>query len=136
MPRNRARRAVVASPLPDGSNMTGGTSQSDVPVTPVSRTGRVSLLLGVLVALVLVALVAFSLGRLSTLIGPDPTTTSAEAGFARDMQVHHNQGVELAMIVREKSSDAAVRALAYDIERTQAQQAGQLYGWRRCWCCV
>jgi len=37
---------------------------------------------------------------------------SAEAGFARDMQVHHDQGVELAMIVRDRTDDPDVRLLA------------------------
>ena len=40
------------------------------------------------------------------------------------MQVHHQQGVELAMIVRDGSDDPDVRLLAYDIATTQAQQSG------------
>ena len=83
--------------------------------------------------MVVVAVVAFSVGRLSTLADAPPTDTSAEAGFARDMQVHHQQGVELAMIVRDESDDPDVRLLAYDIATTQAQQSGQLYGWLRGW---
>lgn len=95
--------------------------------------GRVAALVAASVALVVVALVAFSVGRLSTLAEPTPTDTSAEAGFARDMQVHHQQGVELAMIVRDESDDPEIRLLAFDIATTQAQQAGQLYGWLRTW---
>ena len=45
------------------------------------------------------------------------------------MQVHHLQGVELAMIVRDATDDHEVRLLGYDIATTQAQQAGQMYGW-------
>ncbi|GAA1781718.1 hypothetical protein GCM10009748_14290 [Agromyces lapidis] len=86
-----------------------------------------------LLAVVVVAVAAFAFGRLSTLAEPTPTTTSAEAGFARDMQVHHQQGVELAMIVRDETSDEEVRLLAYDIATTQAQQAGQMYGWLASW---
>jgi uncharacterized protein (DUF305 family) len=62
-----------------------------------------------------------------------PGPTSAEAGFARDMQVHHLQGVDLAMIVRDRSDDADVRRMAYDMATTQAHQAGQLYGWLAAW---
>jgi uncharacterized protein (DUF305 family) len=60
---------------------------------------------------------------------PPPGNTSAEAGFARDMQVHHIQGVEMAMIIRDRTEDEDVRLLAYDIATTQSHQAGQLYGW-------
>lgn len=95
--------------------------------------GRVAALVAASVALIVVAVVAFSVGRLSTLAEPTPADTSAEAGFARDMQVHHQQGVELAMIVRDRSDDPDIRLLAYDIATTQAQQAGQLYGWLRTW---
>ena len=100
---------------------------------PVTRVGRVAVLVAASVAVVVVAVVAFSAGRLSTLADAPPTDTSAEAGFARDMQVHHQQGVELAMIVRDESDDPDVRLLAYDIATTQAQQSGQLYGWLRGW---
>lgn len=94
----------------------------------------VAALVAASVALIVIAVVAFSVGRLSTLGGvAAPSGTSAEAGFARDMQVHHRQGTELAMIVRDLTDDPEVRLLAYDIATTQAQQAGQLYGWLRVW---
>jgi uncharacterized protein (DUF305 family) len=99
-----------------------------------SRGGRrVALIVTAVIAAVAVGLVGFSAGRLSTLANPAPTSTSAEAGFARDMQVHHLQGVELAMIIRDRTDDEAVRLLGYDIATTQAQQAGQLYGWLTEW---
>jgi uncharacterized protein (DUF305 family) len=94
---------------------------------------RAVLILIAAVAAVAVGLVGFSVGRLSTLSNPPPTSTSAEAGFARDMQVHHLQGVELAMIIRDRTDDEPVRLLGYDIATTQAQQAGQLYGWLTEW---
>ena len=97
------------------------------------RMSGVAVLVAASVALVVVAVVAFSAGRLSTLADPTPSTTSAEAGFARDMQVHHQQGTELAMLVRDRTTDPDIRLLAYDIATTQAQQAGQLYGWLRVW---
>lgn len=97
------------------------------------RGGRIAVAVVASLAVVVVAIAAFSIGRLSTLAEPTPTTTSAEAGFARDMQVHHQQGVELAMIVRDATSDDEVRLLAYDIATTQAQQAGQMYGWLASW---
>ena len=79
------------------------------------------------VVVVVTGALAFSAGRLSVAAAQTPSGTSAEAGFARDMQVHHQQGVELAMIVRDRTDDEATRTLAYDIATTQAQQAGQLF---------
>jgi uncharacterized protein (DUF305 family) len=94
---------------------------------------RLRLVLLALVAIAAVALPAFAIGRISVLLASDPSTTSAEAGYARDMQTHHDQGVELAMIVRDRTDDEDVRLLAYDIARTQGQQSGQLYGWLTQW---
>ena len=94
---------------------------------------RVALVVTAVVVAVAVGLVGFSVGRLSTLDTLAPASTSAEAGFARDMQVHHLQGVELAMIIRDRTDDEAVRLLGYDIATTQSQQAGQLYGWLTEW---
>lgn len=95
--------------------------------------GRWVIVLAAFVALVVVAAVAFSVGRLSTLGDAPPANASAEAGFARDMQVHHQQGVELAMIIRDRTDDEATRLLGYDIATAQAQQSGQMYGWLAEW---
>ena len=94
---------------------------------------RVVLVVVAAAAAIAVGLVGFSIGRLSTINNPTPSATSAEAGFARDMQVHHLQGVELAMLIRDRTDDEAVRLLGYDIATTQSQQAGQLYGWLTEW---
>ncbi|ANP71311.1 DUF305 domain-containing protein [Cryobacterium arcticum] len=94
---------------------------------------RVTLIIAAAIAVAMVALVGYSVGRLSAGDSPAPTATSAEAGFARDMQVHHLQGAELAMIIRDRTTDEEVRRLAYDIALTQSQQAGQLYGWLTEW---
>lgn len=72
---------------------------------------------------------SFSFGFLRALGDLDPLDTSTEADFARDMQVHHNQGVELAFLDRDRTDDSEVRLLAFDIATTQGQQSGQLYGW-------
>ncbi|MCD1570855.1 DUF305 domain-containing protein [Agromyces mediolanus] len=99
----------------------------------MSRTRIVAASIAGLVAVVLVAVAAFAFGRLSTVPEATPAEGSAEAGFARDMQVHHKQGVELALIVRQVTDDAEVRLLADDIAATQAQQSGQLAGWLNVW---
>jgi len=87
---------------------------------------------GALVAVLLVV-AAFALGRLSAPIASDPSTTSAEAGFARDMRTHHSQAVDMAMIVRDETDDPEIRLLAYDITMTQQSQAGQMLGWLAEW---
>lgn len=65
--------------------------------------------------------------------GADPTSSSVEAGFARDMQTHHDQAVEMALIVRDRTDDPDIRSLAYDIATSQAQQSGQMYAWLNDW---
>ncbi|MEU6214260.1 DUF305 domain-containing protein [Streptomyces sp. NPDC047023] len=62
-----------------------------------------------------------------------PGLHSADAGFARDMAVHHQQAVEMSFIVRDRTQDEAVRTLAYDIANTQANQRGMLFGWLDLW---
>lgn len=62
-----------------------------------------------------------------------PGDDSDEAGFARDMMVHHAQAVQMAEIVREKTEDPAIRTLAGDISLTQQAQIGQMQGWLNVW---
>ncbi|MFC8196063.1 DUF305 domain-containing protein [Streptomyces sp. NPDC060006] len=62
-----------------------------------------------------------------------PAADSADAGFARDMAVHHQQAVEMSYIVRDRTDDEEVRRLAYDIAQTQANQRGMLIGWLDLW---
>jgi uncharacterized protein (DUF305 family) len=62
-----------------------------------------------------------------------PTADSADAGFARDMAVHHQQAVEMSYIVRDRTKNEEVRRLAYDIAQTQANQRGMLLGWLDLW---
>ena len=106
--------------------------ESSVASARPRRLGRGLIAALVVLALVVVALVSFSIGRISS-IGATPNTTSAEAGFARDMQTHHDQGVELSMIIRDLTDDPETRLLAYDIATTQAQQSGQMNGWLNEW---
>ncbi|KUL67968.1 MULTISPECIES: DUF305 domain-containing protein [Streptomyces] len=65
--------------------------------------------------------------------GSVPDAGSADAGFARDMAVHHQQAVEMAYTVRDRTDDEDVRRLAYDIAQTQANQRGMLLGWLDLW---
>ncbi|WP_328889338.1 DUF305 domain-containing protein [Streptomyces sp. NBC_00316] len=62
-----------------------------------------------------------------------PAADSADAGFARDMAVHHQQAVEMSFLVRDRTQDEEVRRFAYDIANTQANQRGMLLGWLDLW---
>jgi uncharacterized protein (DUF305 family) len=85
----------------------------------------------VVLVLAVVAL-AFVAGRSSA--GPEyPASTSADAGFSRDMRVHHAQAVEMAMLVRDRSDREDIRSLAYDIALTQQHQIGQMHAWLQQW---
>lgn len=64
--------------------------------------------------------------------GP-PAADSAAVGFCRDMAVHHQQAVELSLMLRDASTDDEVRLLAYDVIGTQATQRGMLLGWLTSW---
>ena len=87
----------------------------------------------VVVVIIAVAVAAFTGGRLTAPVSSSPSTTSAEAGFARDMQTHHAQAVELSFIIRDETTDADVRLIAFDIATTQGQQEGQMFGWLSVW---
>ncbi|MFI2782478.1 DUF305 domain-containing protein [Streptomyces sp. ALB3] len=100
-------------------------------------TGRTRWVAGSAVALALLfagaAAVASARGD-GAQAGPlTPTARSADAGFARDMAVHHQQAVEMSFIVRDRTRDEDVRRLAYDIAHTQAGQRGMLLGWLDLW---
>ncbi len=87
---------------------------------------------------VLVAVAALLVGVLGTLWvvqarSSAPAEFGADAGFARDMQTHHAQAVEMAFLIRDRSSDEELRTVAYDIITSQQQQAGQMYGWLVQW---
>ena len=108
--------------------MTEGTTSA---VSGLSR----SRLIVVAALLVLVAVVVgVIIGRVTaTATAPVPTESSAEAGFARDMQVHHGQAVEMALLVRDRSNDPEIRLLALDIATAQTQQQGQMFAWLALW---
>lgn len=94
---------------------------------------RGRIVLAAVVAAVLIGVGAFAAGWLAAPRVPTPGDTSVEAGFARDMQEHHNQAVEMAMIIRERTDDPEISSLAYDIATSQANQSGQMYGWLNSW---
>ncbi|GAA3175899.1 DUF305 domain-containing protein [Blastococcus jejuensis] len=111
---------------------------TEAPATPVppARPGGLRTALLAVIGLGLLLLgggLAVALG-----IGQDggpatPTADSVDAGFSRDMAIHHLQGVEMANLALERSEDAEVRQLAFDISSTQTNQTGRMQGWLSLW---
>ncbi|GHG01727.1 DUF305 domain-containing protein [Streptomyces albogriseolus] len=106
------------------------TDSEDVPTRKPSR-GPWAVAVAALVALGLILWFVAALGDEDT--SDVPTAASADAGFARDMAVHHQQAVEMSFIIRDRTDNEDVRRLAYDIAQTQANQRGMLLGWLDLW---
>lgn len=103
---------------------------SEVALSGEARAARPWLLL------LLVGLAALLLGALGGYwlrAAQTPAAGSADAGFARDMSLHHEQAVQMASLVYDRSDDPAIRSLAYDILTTQQGQIGIMSGWLDAW---
>lgn len=87
-------------------------------------------LLGVLALLVLVAAAIAGSAALSP---RTPLDSSADAGFARDMAAHHEQAVEMAEIIRDRTGSSTIRVIATDVALTQTAQIGMMQGWLALW---
>ncbi|MFE8005135.1 DUF305 domain-containing protein [Streptomyces sp. NPDC057418] len=107
-------------------------------MTSAVRAPRSLVVAGAVVFLVAVGLVLMMVVRPSS-ASPSgsgvfaPAESSADVGFARDMSIHHQQAVEMAFIVRDRTDDEDVRRLGYDIINTQANQRGMMLGWLETW---
>jgi uncharacterized protein (DUF305 family) len=94
-------------------------------------TARARLTLGVLAAVLLLA-VGVSIGYLIPILSA-PSEDSVDAGFARDMSVHHTQAVEMAMFAYRLGSTDDIRTLGYDMATSQQWQIGQMQTWLTQW---
>lgn len=95
-----------------------------------ARTGRQPYLLGGLAAAVALA-VGVAIGLL--IPASHPGDESAEAGFARDMQAHHAQAVEMSMIAYRRSADPEIQTIGLDVGLTQQGQIGIMHDWLDQW---
>ncbi|MFW0772228.1 DUF305 domain-containing protein [Paenarthrobacter nitroguajacolicus] len=118
-------------------NIGSPPSPPDEPEDPELDAGRPRWMLLCIVFATVVVLTAaafFAIGRLTAVPAPvQVNDAGADAGFARDMQAHHAQAVEMALLIRDKSSNPEIRAIAYDIATSQQQQNGQLFAWLQDW---
>lgn len=131
--------------LPDAASdsapaAAGGGGSAPVNTSILTRWGSrgTALVLGIgsLVLVLLGATLGLALGNSSgsaaaplAADGKDVVNT----GFARDMVVHHTQGVVLAHVAELNSTDREVRLVAYDIEYTQTSEIGSMQGWLDLW---
>ncbi|CAN5781121.1 hypothetical protein BH20CHL2_BH20CHL2_01900 [soil metagenome] len=69
----------------------------------------------------------------SALRDTTPGENSAEAGFLRDMQVHHTQAVIMADTIRFRTEDDQIMAMATDIAFAQMSQIGTMSGFLQLW---
>lgn len=95
--------------------------------TPRQPRSWLPLILG-LAALAIMVMLVMAMER-----GRPPGDTSLEAGFARDMMVHHDQAVTMALLIRDRTEDPVMRSIATDMALTQQGQIGQMFGWLNLW---
>ncbi len=96
---------------------------------------RWSMVLVVTVAVVVAALLGGAGGLfLAGSAGHEMSPPSAvDVGFAQDMAAHHRQGVEMARVALQRSTDPEIRQIAFDIASTQTEQMGRMRGWLALW---
>jgi len=96
---------------------------------PASKRAR--LFLAGLAAVVLLALTYAS--GVASAGAFTPGENSVEAGFARDMSLHHAQAVEMGMLAYAKATNPEVKNEGYDIALTQQGQIGAMKAWLDKW---
>lgn len=110
---------------------TAAETTTDTAAVPARRRWRFGA--GPLVFMLIVGLVAgFAMGSMA-MRPTHPGDDSAEAGYARDMQPHHAQAVDMSMIAYEHAVTDSVRQLAYDIALSQQTEIGRMRQWLREW---
>lgn len=104
--------------------------------TEGARTWRVPTVnrrVGVFALLAMLAMVVGAAVLVYGMIPRPPDGDSAEAGFLRDMSDHHAQGVEMALILHDRTADAGLLTMTTDIAMTQQGQIGAMQGWLDVW---
>lgn len=105
---------------PEAGYQEANKSPGNNVVFPILIAGLLMLIAGVLVG--------YLIARAQV-----PSADSADVGFARDMSIHHEQAVQMAALVYDRTEDEAIRSLAFDILTTQQGQIGIMSGWLDAW---
>jgi uncharacterized protein (DUF305 family) len=105
--------------------------------TASERPSGVARTLVIGAAVLAVLLLGAAVGLLVKLPGTTsnavPASGSVDVGFCQDMSQHHLQGIQMANIARDRSTDPDIRQLAFDIASTQLEQVGRMKGWLMMW---
>ncbi len=118
--------------------ISSGSSQgsADAPTSATRTPPRSLRVVLASVAVLAVLLLGAALGTSLQLVGGSSAQSgggTVDVGFAQDMSVHHRQAVQMAGLARDRSTDPAIRSIAFDIETNQLQQIGQMQGWLSLW---
>jgi uncharacterized protein (DUF305 family) len=136
-----SEKDTLAAPAAPGRGRATGDPAAGEPATSEPAAGgpaptRPRWLVGLLASVCAVALLVAG-GAVAVIGGLGrsqvPGATSVDAGFARDMQVHHLQATTMAGWVRDHGRDPVIRSLGYDIETQQLREAGMFGGWLAAW---
>lgn len=119
-------------PVTTPSEETETPDVDEVEVTEARQPGRRFGTVALALCIVLGLILGYAAGLLTPSLR-DPGNTSAEAGFARDMKIHHAQAVEMGMIAYQRATDPDVRSLGLDIALAQQNQIGQMDTWLQNW---
>ena len=113
----------------------GMPNRSPTAEPPVRARGRHPLVARWIVAVlaaVLLATAGYTVGVSRSAPGQAPVSP-VDAGFLRDMVVHHSQAVTLAVIIVGRATVPTVREMAGEIAKTQQREAGTMLGWLEQW---
>lgn len=106
--------------------LTDSPEESDEPArSPLARLA----VIGVIIVLV----AAFGIATWGWVSNLKPGVNSPEVTFAYDMGAHHVQAVEMAVKIRDRTTDPELRIMALDMILTQQAQLGQMQGWLAAW---
>jgi len=100
----------------------------------LNRPGIFIPLPATLIGLLILAAITIGAGLVNWQVIPhEPGDDSAEAGFLRDMVTHHSQAVDMAMTIRDRTSDQNLFLLSTDIALTQSTDMGAMQGYLQIW---
>lgn len=104
----------------------GNTEQ--IVVQPGNDRASMIIAGAIVIALAAIVVVVWAVLRTSS-----PGESSVEAGFARDMSEHHDQAVQMALIIQQRTENEELRFITTDMMLLQQAQIGQMRGWLDIW---
>lgn len=125
-----------ADPADSGVESAVGSGAGPTSPERAGRSRGMTILLlaaGAVVLLLVGATLGLALSGSFRSAPANPDSSSVDAGFARDMIVHHDQGVLMAHYAELNTEDPEIGVMAYDIGYTQTDQIGQMQGWLSLW---